>query len=250
MKKLLFLVLILSSNFMVAQTSKELFENANTLYKEAKYQEAINLYEKIEKNNHVSAELYFNLGNCYYKLNKVAPTIYNYEKALKLQPLHREATNNLVFAKRLTLDAIEELPKTFLQKIDINYIKKLTYNQWAIVVVVFSFVASLLFLLFYFAETPSRKRWYFVTSSLSFLMLFIAIGITINQFNFSKKNVKAIIFSEKTTIQDAPTVNSNTVFTLHEGTKVTILDSVDNWKKIKLADGKTGWIISTELKEI
>jgi len=250
MKKLFFLVLVISSNFIIAQTTNKLFENANTLYKEAKYTEAIKLYEKIETSNQVSADLYFNLGNCYYKLNKVAPTIYYYEKALKLQPLHRAAANNLVFAKRLTLDVIEELPKTFLQKLDENYVKKLSYNQWAIVVVVLSFIASILFLLFYFAESSSRKRLYFVISILSFLLFFVSIGITFNQFKWSEKNVKAIVFSEKTSIQNAPTLNSDAVFTLHEGTKVTVLDAVDNWKKIKLTDGKTGWILSDELKEI
>ena len=137
-----------------------------------------------------------------------------------------------------------------LQKIDKNYVKKLSYNQWAIVAVILSFIASILFLLFYFAEVPSRKRLYFVTSILSFLLFFVSIAITFNQFSFSEKNVNAIIFSEKTSIKNAPTLNSDTNFTVHEGTKVTILDAVDNWKKIKLADGKTGWILSEELKEI
>ena len=83
--------------------------------------------------------MYYNLGNSYYKLNKVGPTIYYYEKALKLNPLNDDVKNNLVFAKRLALDNIEELPKTIFQKFNKNYLQKLSYNQWAIVVVVFLF---------------------------------------------------------------------------------------------------------------
>ncbi|MGB0892263.1 MAG: SH3 domain-containing protein [Flavobacteriaceae bacterium] len=247
MKKIT-LLLVLFTSLLSAQTVDELFTQANKAYKQAKYNEAIELYQKIEAEGKISSELYFNLGNSYYKLNKVAPTIYNYEKALQLDPLNEDAANNLVFAKRLTLDAIEELPKTFLQKVNENYLQKLSYNQWAIVAIVFSFLASLLFLLFYFAITSSRKRLYFVTSILSFILLILSILLTYNQYNFSKNNIEAIIFAEKSEVKNAPTFNSEDVFTLHEGTKVKVLDAVDNWKKIKLADGKIGWIIASELK--
>ncbi len=250
MKKILFLLVVIISSLSSAQTPYELFKTANSLYKEGKYKEAINIYQKIKETDQISSELYYNLGNSYYKLNKVAATIYNYEKALQLNPLNKDAKNNLTFAKKLTLDAIEKLPKTFLQKIEENYLQKLSYNQWAIVVVVFSFLASLLFLLFYFAETPSKKRLYFTTSILLFILLISAVSITFKEYHFSKNNRHAIVFAKKTAIKNAPTLNSDNVFSLHEGTRVTILDEVDNWKKIKLADGKIGWMLSNELKEI
>ena len=72
--------------------------------------------------------------------------------------------------------------------------------------------------------------------------------ITLNQYNFAKNNKVAIVFAEETSVRNAPTLNSEEVFTLHEGTKVTVLDSIDDWKKIKLADGKIGWIIAEEIK--
>ncbi|UAM98068.1 SH3 domain-containing protein [Polaribacter litorisediminis] len=249
MKKILFLLLIIA-NAVVAQNTTELFTDANDLYKNEKIEEAIELYKKIETQGFVSSELYYNLGNCYYKLNKVGPSIYYYEKALQLNPLNEDVKNNLVFAKRLALDNIEELPKTVFQKLNKNWLQKLSYNQWAIVVVVFSFLGSLLFLLFYFADSPSKKRFYFVTSTVSFLLLIFSFFITYNQYNFTKKNKVAIVFAEKTAVRNAPTLNSEEVFTLHEGTKVIVLDRVDDWKKIKLADGKLGWIIADEIKEL
>ena len=249
MKKLLFLLLIIA-NSVVAQTTEDLFKNANDLYKNDKLEEAVELYKKIESNGLISSELFYNLGNSYYKLNKVGPSIYYYEKALKLNPLNKDVQNNLVFAKRLALDNIEELPKTVFQKLNKNYLQKLSYNQWAIVVIVFSIIGSLLFLFFYFASTPSRKRFYFITSTLSFVLLVLTFFITYNQYSFAKNNKVAIVFAEKTEVRNAPTLNSEEVFELHEGTKVIVLDEIDNWRKIKIADGKLGWIIANEVKEL
>lgn len=247
MKKGLFLFLIIASS-VTAQNVDSLFVSANNLYKNGKFEAAIKKYKAIESKEIVSSELYYNLGNSYYKLNKVGPSIYYYEKGLKINPLNEDIKNNLVFAKRLALDNIEELPKTVLQKFNENYLEKLSYNQWAVVVVIISFLASILFLLFYFAEAPVKKRVFFITSILSFIILIASIFITYNQFNNSKNKIEAIIFAEKTEVRNAPTLNSETVFNLHEGTKVLILDAVDNWKKIKIADGKIGWIIKNELK--
>lgn len=249
MKKFLFLLLIVA-NVAAAQHTDELFTDANNLYKNEKFEKAIELYENIENQGLVSAELFYNLGNSYYKLNKVGPSIYYYEKALKINPLHEDAKNNLVFAKRLALDTIEEIPQTVFQKFNKKYLQKLSYNQWAIAVVAFAFLGSILFLFFYFAYTPAKKRFYFATSMLSFTLLIASFAITYNQFNLAKNNKEAIVFVEKTTVRNAPTFNSEEVFTLHEGTKVIVLDVLEDWKKIRIADGKLGWIIAEEIKEL
>jgi tetratricopeptide (TPR) repeat protein len=247
MKKNLILLLFLSSQ-LFSQNSEKLFKEGNEHYKLSNYSEAISSYEKIEALGLISSELYYNLGNCHYKLNQVAPAIYNYEMALLLNPLNEEAKSNLVFAKRLTIDAIDEIPKTIFQKLDDAIVKKLSYNEWAIVNVVFSVLGTLLFLLFYFSFTPSIKRLFFVTSILSFLLLLITLFFTIKEYAYSNTTVEAIIFSKEISINNAPTDNSEKIFTLHEGTKVRVLDTVDNWKKIRIADGKIGWIIADEIK--
>ena len=249
MKKILFLVLIIASS-TTAQNTDSLFVSGNELYRNGKFEEAIEKYKEIESRDAVSSELYLNLGNAYYKINKVGPTIYYYEKALNLDPLNADVINNLVFAKRLALDNIEEVPKTVFQRFNKNYLQKLSYNEWAIITVVFSFLASVLFLFFYFAYTPSKKRVYFTTSIISFILLIFTVSITYSQYNQTIKNKEAVVFAEKTEVRNAPTLNSEEVFTLHEGAKVIVLDAVDNWKKIKLADGKLGWIIAEEIKEL
>ncbi|WP_445748468.1 tetratricopeptide repeat protein [Polaribacter sp.] len=249
MKKIVFL-LVLFANTILAQSIDDIFYSANDFYKNEKFDKAIELYHQIESKGTISVELYYNLGNSYYKINKVGPSIYYFEKALKLDPTNEDAQNNLIFAKRLALDNIQEIPKNIFQKINANYLQKLSYNQWAIVSVVFSFLACILFLLFYFANSPTIKRIYFGSSISSFLLLIICFSITYNQYSFSQNNKEAIVFAETSTVKNAPTFNSEEVFILHEGTKVIVLDRIDNWKKIKLADGKQGWIIAKEIKEI
>ncbi|MBA6156113.1 tetratricopeptide repeat protein [Tenacibaculum sp. S7007] len=248
MNKIIVLLFLLVSSISFAQTADDLFENANALYKEGNYQKAIELYKQIENKKEVSSELYYNLGNAYYKLNKVAPSIYNYEKALQLDPLNEDAQNNLIIANRLTLDRIEELPKSVFQKINKNVLQKLTYNQWAALTIFLSFIAATLFLLFYFSYTPNKKRLYFTTSIISFLLLIVTLVITFTQHNQTKNTIEAIIFAEEIEVKNAPTIDANEIFTLHEGTKVNVLDSVDNWKKIKLVDGKIGWIKKEALR--
>jgi tetratricopeptide (TPR) repeat protein len=249
MKNILFLLLLIA-NSIAAQNVDSLFISANELYRNGAFEKAIEKYKKIESQEIVSSELYLNLGNAYYKLNKVGPTIYYYEKALKLAPLNAAVKNNLVFAKRLALDNIEEVPKTVFQRFNKNYLQKLSYNEWAMVAVISSFSSATFFLLFYFGYSSTRKRFYFATSAISFILLFFSVFITYDQYNQSKNKKEAIVFVEKTEVRNAPTLNSEEIFTLHEGAKVIVLDAIDNWKKIKLIDGKQGWIIADEIKLI
>ncbi|WP_435260728.1 tetratricopeptide repeat protein [Tenacibaculum sp. nBUS_03] len=247
MKNFIFL-LVFITNLVSAQNVDALFSDANTLYKTGKYKNAIETYQKIEESEQTSSELYFNLGNCYYKLNQVAQSIYNYEKALLIDPSNEDAKNNLIIAKQLTLDRIEELPKSLFQKLNINYLQKFHYNTWALIVVILSIIAGILFLFFYFSNNPAKKRFYFITSMVSFILLLTSLIITFKQHDTYIKTKEAIIFAKEVSIKNAPTQDSEEIFTLHEGTKVKVLDTVDNWKKIKLIDGKIGWLLSKDVK--
>lgn len=250
MKKILVIAFVLFSVIGFTQTPDSLFTKANELYKNAEYEKAIEQYHLIEELQVQSDDLYFNLGNSYYKLNQVAPSIYYYEKALKLNPSNVDAQTNLAFAKRMTIDAIEELPKTIFQKFSESVIYKLTYNSWAILAITLSFLGALLFLLYHFSYSSRKKLFYFNTSILSAFLLTISVVFAFKAYDYEVNTVEAIIFKQTTEIRNAPTLNSETVFQLHEGTKVEVLDAIDDWKKIKLVDGKIGWIIAENLREI
>ncbi len=250
MIKKLFLFLVLVFNMSTAQNIDKMFVDANALYKEGAYVDAVKLYKEIEQKKQVSSELYYNLGNCYYKLNKVAPTIYNYEKALKLNPRNKDARNNLVFAKKMTLDRIEPLPKSVFQRFNESVLKKLSYDGWSIVSIIFSIIMSVFFLLFYFSSVSSKKKIFFITALTSLLMLIITIIITQYQYDKSKNDVEAIVFTEEVSVKNEPIKDGEETFVIHEGAKVKVLDTVDNWKKIKLSDGKIGWMLTEHLKII
>ena len=249
MKKSIFLLLIFST-FAFAQTADSLFADANELYKKGDYTEAIELYKKVEEFQVHSDDLYYNLGNSYYKLNKVASSIYYYEKALKLNPANSDVITNLAFAKRMKIDAIEVMPKTIFQKFSDSFIYKLTYNSWAWLAVILSFIGAILFLLYHFSYSSGKKLLYFNTSILSAILLIFAVAFAYKAYDYEENTKSAIIFKQTTEIKNAPTLTSDTVFELHEGTKVQVLDAIDDWKKIKLADGKIGWIVAEDMKEI
>ncbi|WP_372794413.1 tetratricopeptide repeat protein [Lutibacter sp.] len=250
MKKIFFSIALLFSSIVFSQTSDELFSKGNNLYQNGKYSEAIELYSSIEKQGLISDDLFFNLGNCYYKLNKVAPSIYYYEKALKINPTHQDASFNLAYAKRMTIDVIEDLPQTFLQRFSSTVIQKLPFETWAIIAVLASFLASILFLLYHFSYASRKKLFYFNTSIFAVFVLLISTFFAFHNYDTVKKNRTAIVFVDKVEIKNAPSTSSEVVFELHEGTKVLILDELDSWKKIKIADGKIGWIYADDIKEI
>ena len=250
MGKIFFSIALLFSSIVFSQTSNELFSKGNNLYQNGKYSEAIKQYSSIEKQGLISDDLFFNLGNCYYKLNKVAPSIYYYEKALKINPTHEDASFNLAYAKRMTIDVIEELPQTFLQRFSSTVIQKLPFETWAIIAVLASFLASILFLLYHFSYSSKKKLFYFNTSIFAVFVLLISTFFAFNNYDTVQKNRTAIVFVDKVEIKNAPSTSSEVVFELHEGTKVLILDELDSWKKIKIADGKIGWIYANDIKEI
>ena len=248
--RFLFILALFIGSFSYAQTVDDLFSKANDFYKKGQYAKAVELYSNIEKQGLESDDLFFNLGNSYYKLNKVAPSIYYYEKALKINPIHEDASNNLAFAKRMTIDVIEDLPKTFLQRFSSSVVQKLTYDTWAILAVTASFLSAILFLLYYFSSSPKRKIFYFNTTIFAVFVMAITVFFAFSNYKNTQQSRSAIIFAPKSDIKNSPSLDGEEVFELHEGTKVTILDELSNWKKIKLADGKIGWINASDLKEI
>jgi tetratricopeptide (TPR) repeat protein len=250
MKKIVFLLIVFSGSVNFAQSVDSLFVKANKLYQQESYIEALKLYEEIENKRVESGALYYNMANIYYKTNQVAPSIYYYEKALKLDPNNKDITFNLDFAQQMTLDNIEALPKSLGQKFRDNIILKFTYNTWAIIAVSLAFLFAFLFLLYHFSYSTSKKRIYFITSILSVIFVSLSVLFSFKNYHYIQNTVTAIIFAPQAQVKSAPTKSSEVNFELHEGTKVQILETLDNWRKIKIADGKTGWMIEEDLKEL
>ncbi|MFD0834934.1 tetratricopeptide repeat protein [Mariniflexile aquimaris] len=249
MKAKFYILSFLFSLGLFAQNNV-LFERANAFYNQGKYADAISSYEAILATKKHSADLYFNLGNAHYKLNHVAPSIYYYEKALKLAPNDTDIKNNLALAKNMTIDAINVIPEAGLSKVLNNAANTMTFDGWAKVSVAFVFCFVVLFLIYYFAYSTLRKRLTFLGSMASLLLMCVSLIFAFHKFNLDKRDKPAIVFAQESQVKEAPNSNSEESFTLHEGTKVQVLDTVNNWKKIKIQDGKTGWISSSDIKAL
>ncbi len=226
------------------------FDQGKEQYKAEKYQEAINSWKKVLEDGQHSAALYFNLGNAYYKLNQIGPSIYYYEKALQLDPSNSDIKNNLAFAQNAKVDVIEPLPKTFFAKWDERLSGVLNYNGWAWVSVSTILLFTILFLGYFFSAGTGSKRAYFVSS---FVVLFVfATGMIMAFRTYSKdQNTNyAIVFAASSEVKSGPRMGDETSFILHEGTKVQVLAQEDDWKRIVLADGKDGWIPASDIQEL
>lgn len=247
MKQLVLFLCLAFSISGVAQ-NQTLFADATKAYNEGDFETAQKAYETILKQGEHSAALYFNLGNTHYKLNHTGPSIYYYEKALLLSPNDAEIKNNLAFAQQMTLDAFETIPETTLGAFFNKIINALGFDQWAKASIACMFLFVLLYVIFYFSRQPQQKRISFIIS-----LLFLVATVTtaslgfINYSNYNKEQ-PAVVFSAEIQITSEPNTNSNAVFTLHEGTKVNVLDTLDDWNKIALVNGQTGWIQSSHLK--
>jgi tetratricopeptide (TPR) repeat protein len=246
MKNLLYLLLLLPQIF-IAQNG---FEKGNELYRKSQFQDAIQAYESVLETNKQSAELYFNLGNSYYKLNKVAPAIYNFEKALLLKPNDKDILNNLAFAQKLQIDEVKEVPEVGFGKTLTDLTSARHYNSWAWVAVFGSFFILLFFIFYYFSHRTFLKRLFFSGMFLSGIVLLLAIFAAISEKNNDLLFRPAIVFDEMVAVKAEPKAESADAFTLHEGTKVEVKENLDNWRRIELSDGTGGWIKEGSIKEL
>ncbi|MCB0399538.1 MAG: tetratricopeptide repeat protein [Winogradskyella sp.] len=250
MKHFLILVFCFFSMVVFSQNN-QLFGEANALYNEGKYAEAIDKYEAILESGQHSAELYFNLGNANYKLNNIAPSIYYYEKALLLNPEDEDIKNNLVgYAQNMTIDAIDTVPQVGFARIINNVVNTFSTDTWAKIAVIGVIIFVILFLLYHFSYATSKKRVAFVVSLVSLFFACFSMVMAFQKESIDNKDNPAIVFAQESRVKSEANKTSEEVFRLHEGTKVQVLETYEDWKKIQLSDKSTGWIPSKDIKSI
>lgn len=219
-----------------------LFNTTNELYKENGFSEALDNYLAIEEEGYHSAELYLNIGNCYYKLADYPHAILYYERAKLLDPRNEKITFNLAKARTYIIDNIEEIPELFLARWIRNFINILDSNHWAVICLITFVFCWISFLLYFLSGKLNLKRLGFYIG----LLLLIISGLTF--FNSYKAKMyqtssnSAIIIYPTVTVKGSPSEEGVNVFIIHEGTKVFITDEVSDWYEIKLTDGKQGWL--------
>ncbi len=246
LKALLIFGLILFSFNLKAKS----FENGNKLYAEGKYEEAIKEYEAVIAADQLSTDIYFNLGNAYYKTENVAGAILNYEKALKLKPDNEDALFNLKMANKRTIDKIDRLPELFIGNTWRNLVTSRTVSGWSYYCVGLIFLSLLFFVAYLLMRQVFIKKTSFYAGILFFVLSLFSWLMAAQHNTIVQEASEAIIFSSTITVQSEPNQNAEKLFTLHEGTKVKLLEEANSWSKIKLPNGNVGWIQSESLKSI
>ncbi|GLB48344.1 tetratricopeptide repeat protein [Neptunitalea lumnitzerae] len=249
MKNFVYILLLLITSLGFAQNNA-LFKEATDLYNSGKYEEAIQKYEAILNAGEESAALYFNLGNAHYKLSDIAPSIYYYEKALQLAPNDADIKNNRAFAQNMTVDAITPLPLTSWDKFKQNTVGALHFDAWAIIAVTL-LIAFVVFISVYNLVYASwKKRLFFVLGCIMFIGSAVSVYFAELQYVKAKNSKYAIVFSAAADVNPEPNEGSNPIFTLHEGTKVKVLNDLNGWRRIALEDGKVGWLKKSAIKKL
>lgn len=251
MKKLMSVLLFLiaySEYFSQSQLST--IQQGNSFYKKQNYEKALESYSKIIKQGYVSPELYFNIANAYYRLNKLGYSILYYEKALRLSPNDEDIQFNLKLAKTRTVDKLEEFPKIFLTVWWEFLVSLLSFKSWSIVFIFFFWVLLISLGLYLVGTNLSVRKLGFYISSFTFAFLILISIIFYESYLIEVRSAEGILINESEVVKQAPDIQSGDAFIVHEGIKFTCEDEVDGWTKIKLIDGKLGWISNKSFRKI
>ena len=225
-----------------AQTPEQVFDRANQLYQQTRFAEAKDAYESILHNGLVSGELYYNLANTYYKLGNIGMAILNYERARRLMPNDDDVNHNLQLANLLITDRIEPTPRLFIwdywdgmkAAFSLNVITWIAYGLFVLLFGSLSLVVA--------TRTYRLRRFGLFGAGASLLVLVLCITLWVGKFGEMTRSNTAVVTARITTVKNSPDAKSSDAFVLHSGVKVTITDSVNEWVKVRLADGKVGWM--------
>lgn len=239
---LLILSLFLALMGKAQQGAEQWFEQANAAYNAGLYDSARVCYERILATDVESVPVYYNLGNAYYKMREFPMAIYYYEKALKLDPSNEEVQTNLAIANQAIVDKIEPVPESFIVKGWRNARAMLSCDSWAwCSIVCFALLLLSLFLFLRSRKVGLRKLGFF--AGIVLLLAFALSVIFATQLKQTAQTQdQAILTTPTVMVKSSPSEESVDLFVLHEGAKVSILESSNGWCKIRIANGSMGWL--------
>lgn len=247
---MLFIILITVSANLRAANPDSLMQIANNAYNAGDYDSAIHVYQKIANKGLESAKLYYNLGNAYFKNGDVPSAILYYERAKKLAPNNEDIEFNINIANSMIVDKIERVPRLFYQRWWNYFYNMFNANAWAIIAIVSWFILVFFIGVFILSKSRGARKiaFYF---GLLFLLISVAVfGLAAQKYVNTREHNEAIVFTPTITVKSSPTMNAVDLFVIHEGTKVRVLDEVNDWVKIRIPNGSIGWLPAHSVKRI
>ena len=244
----LFIALIVCLN--VQAVGEFNLDKADEAYTAGSYDTALEIYNSALDKGYESADLYYNVANCYFRKGELAASILNYERALKLDPSHDDAKHNLEFAESRTVDKIDSLGSVFL--VDWwNAIANITSaDAWAWIAISLFVVLLVSLSLYIFVRKMWVRKVGFSVAIVALFFTIISILCAYTRYEVETSKSEAIVFSQTVTIKSSPDSSGNDLFILHEGTKVNVKSTLGEWVEISTSDGNSGWMPASAIEVI
>lgn len=230
------------SSILSDDEAKKIFYQANDAYKNANYKAATQMYEHLVQSGVESAEVYFNVGNCYYKSGKIASAILNYHRAQRLDPTDDDISFNLSLAESRITDKIDPAPQFFIVKWWRLLVGLQTASVWSGIGVTFLWVLFIVAGVFFASSSPALKKAMFTTGIVSVCVIALMFIFAYRQHKTTMRDESGIVFASSVSVKSEPQEESKDLFTLHEGTHLEILGGEGSWCKVRIADGSVGWL--------
>ncbi len=247
---LFFSVMFIFSVAGFAAGEKEFIARGNKAYTDGFYANAIESYKKVIASGYESPELYYNLGNAFYKLNEFPNAILYYEKALRLDPGNEDIDFNLRVANSKIFDKIEPIPELFYKRWYRSLIGLMPVDGWAWMGVSV-FIMALIAGIFYFVASGLFLRKAGFLGGIGLLILsMVFIFFAWDGYNRMRHDREAIIMSPTITVKSSPDEKSVDLFVLHEGTKIQLIDNIGAWYEIRIDNGSVGWLPVSSFEKI
>ena len=225
-------------------------QNADVEYAKGNYQQAIKDYQEILKTG-VSSEIYYNLGNAYYRTDNITQALLAYERALQLSPGDNDIRFNLQYARSKTIDKITPETEMFFVTWYNSLVNFTSVDRWANTAIVSIVMALLLILVFLFAPQMWARKSGFYGSAVFLLLFAFANLFAFQQKHELETKQGAIVIAPTVNVKKTPAASGTDIFVIHEGTRVDITDrGMKQWRGIKLADGREGWLKTSQIEEI
>ncbi len=218
------------------------FVYANVMYEKGMYDKSIHVYEELLKKNGPSATLFYNLGNCYYKTNKLGPSILNYERALLLDGRNEDIKYNLSLTNKRIRDKMDPINQSLVALWWTDFIRLFTVNAWAYLSILFLWLSLTAFIIFRLAGKRDFQKYGFYGLVLMLFVFLISVVSAFARNHYDDTHQFAIVMSPSSIIKSEPNESSTNMFLIHEGLKVQILGDDNLWTEVKMPDGNVGWL--------
>ena len=230
--------------------ANDLFTQANELYQQKKYAEAAKVYEDILSTEVQSLELQYNLGNAYFKNDELGKAILHYERALLLAPGNEDVRYNLSLAEANRIDEIENLPPFFLAAWWQSMQQSASSTIWGIIGLLLLWIGAAGFIVWLMGKSREQKKRGFIGGMIALILSSIPLSLAYSRAQMEQNSGTAVILAKQIDLKSGPDAASTTLNTLHEGTKVGLVDAVGTWHQVRLPNGEIGWLENSKIAEI